>query len=91
MKVPPYRLWLLHHHKTPIEQTGIPAGAPPLPKNGLTLALMVVTASLFLVWMATALPVILLLFAFPLLFERSYGFTILFQDLLALYYQVGNI
>jgi hypothetical protein len=58
--------WLLHHHKTPIEQTGIPAGTPPLPKNGLTLALMAVTASLFLVWMATALPVILLLFAFPL-------------------------
>jgi hypothetical protein len=58
--------WLLNRHKTPIQQTGIPAGKPPLPMNGLTLVLMVVTAFFFLVWMATALPVILLLVAFPI-------------------------
>ena len=58
--------WLLNRHKTPIQQTGISAGTPPLPMNGATLILMFVAAFFFLAWVATASPVILLLAAFPL-------------------------
>ena len=50
--------WLLNRHKTPIQQTGIAAGTPPLPMNGATLILMCVAAAFFLAWVATSSPVI---------------------------------
>ena len=58
--------WLLNRHETPIRQTGIPAGKPPLPMNGFTFYLMVLAAFFSLAWLATSAPVVVLLGAFPL-------------------------
>jgi hypothetical protein len=57
--------WLLNRQDKPKDQTGIPAGTPPLDANGYTFFLMLATTVLFVAWFAMSLPGILLLLAFP--------------------------
>ena len=56
--------WILNKHKTPKEQTGIPAGSPSLPLNGLTAILLVATGLTFAIWLCLAAPVLVLLLPF---------------------------
>jgi len=58
--------WLLHKHNPPKRQTGIPAGAPPLGMNTLTLWGLVVTSLVYLSWLGPSIPIVALLMMFPL-------------------------